>query len=88
MRYGGKITSIWFYIKNRNGDHVAPCEDNGNGIFVEGKVKSFERGFGWNTGLALAISREILSITDKRINETGEFGKGARFEIGVPNGGW
>lgn len=46
----------------------------------------FNLGFGKNTGFGLAISREILDITGITIRETGEPGKGARFEIIVPNG--
>jgi len=48
----------------------------------------FDRGFGKNTGLGLAISREILDITGITIKETGEPGKGARFEMTVPKGAW
>jgi hypothetical protein len=36
----------------------------------------------------LFLSREILSITGLRIQETGEPGKGARFEIFVPKGAY
>jgi signal transduction histidine kinase len=43
-------------------------------------------GFGKNNGLGLALSREILSITGITIKETGEPGKGARFEMTVPKG--
>jgi len=32
--------------------------------------------------------RDILETTGIAIRETGEFGKGARFEILVPKGGW
>ncbi|MFA4877789.1 MAG: hypothetical protein WC586_10270 [Methanoregula sp.] len=35
-----------------------------------------------------SLSREILSITGITIHETGEPGKGARFEITVPPGGY
>jgi hypothetical protein len=34
------------------------------------------------------LIREILSITGITIAETGEFGKGARFEIRVPKNGY
>jgi signal transduction histidine kinase len=64
------------------------CEDDGDGIIAEEKEKIFERGFGKNTGLGLALSREILAITGITITETGEPGKGARFEIAVPKGMW
>jgi signal transduction histidine kinase len=52
------------------------------------KEKIFERGFGKNTGFGLAISRDILDITGITIRETGEPGRGARFEITVPQGMW
>jgi len=39
-----------------------------------------------NTGLGLFLSREILSITGITIRENGDPGKGARFEMVVPNG--
>ena len=87
-RYGGKITTIRFSVEERNGDHIVVCEDNGDGILAEEKEKIFERGFGKNTGLGLFLSREILDITGITISETGEPGKGARFEMTVPKGMW
>jgi signal transduction histidine kinase len=64
------------------------CEDDGDGVITVEKEKIFERGFGKNTGLGLALAREILAITGITIRETGEPGKGARFEMTVPNGAW
>jgi len=87
-RYGGKITTIRFSVDELGGDHVVVCEDDGDGIVAVEKEKIFERNFGKNTGLGLALSREILSITGITIKETGELGKGARFEITVPKGAW
>ncbi|MDP3396143.1 MAG: PAS domain S-box protein [Methanoregula sp.] len=87
-RYGGKITTIRFSVEERDGDHVVVCEDDGNGVVAEEKERIFEKGFGKNTGLGLALSREILSITGITIHETGEPGKGARFEMTVPKGAW
>ena len=86
VRYGGKITTIRFYVKERDGEHVVVCEDDGDGVPAQDKEKIFERGFGRNTGLGLALSKEILDITGITISETGEPGKGARFEIVVPKG--
>jgi len=63
-------------------------EDNGNGIAPEDRVHLFTKGFGKNTGLGLFLSREILSITNMEIRETGTYGKGARFEIIVPKGSY
>ena len=88
VRYGGKITTIRFSVEERDGDHIVVCEDDGDGIVAGEKEKIFERGFGKNTGLGLALSREILDITGITIRETGEPGKGARFEMVVPKGAW
>ena len=88
VRYGGKITTIRFSIEKSGDDHLIVCEDDGDGIVAGQKEKIFDRGFGKNTGLGLALSREILSITGISIRETGEPGKGARFEMTVPKGAW
>lgn len=88
IRYGGKITAIRFFTEDREKDEVIVCEDDGFGVPAEEKAKIFERGIGKNTGLGLALSREILAITGITITETGEPGKGARFEIVVPKDAW
>jgi Signal transduction histidine kinase len=46
----------------------------------------FEREYGKLIGYGLFVSREILSITDITIRETGEPDKGVRFEIFIPEG--
>ncbi|MDP3395130.1 MAG: PAS domain S-box protein, partial [Methanoregula sp.] len=88
VRYGGKITTIRFFVEERDGDHIVVCEDDGDGVVAEEKEKIFERDFGKNTGLGLALAREILDITGITIKECGEPGKGARFEMTVPKGAW
>ena len=88
VRYGGKITTIRFSALGSGDEHIILCEDDGEGITLEEKGKIFERGFGKNTGLGLFLSREILAITGITIIETGEPGKGARFEMTVPEGAW
>jgi PAS domain S-box-containing protein len=88
VRYGGKITTIRFSALESGDDHLIVCEDDGDGIVAADKGKIFDRGFGKNTGLGLALSREILDITGITIRETGEPGKGARFEMTVPKGAW
>ncbi len=84
VRYGGKITSICFFLEDCEGEKILICKDDGNGIPSEEKNHIFERGFGKNTGMGLFLSREILSITGITIIESGEPGKGARFEMTVP----
>ena len=88
VRYGGKITTIRISVEEHDGAHLIVCEDDGDGVVAGEKEQIFERGFGKNTGLGLALSREILSITDITITEKGEPGKGARFEMTVPKGAW
>jgi len=85
IRHGGNVTEIRLHT------HVDPegltimFEDNGIGIPAEEKEKIFKRGYGKHTGLGLFLVREILSITGITIRETGKAGKGARFEIHVPD---
>jgi PAS domain S-box-containing protein len=87
LRYGGeRMTSISVSSHEEEGGLVIVFEDNGAGISAEDKPKLFTRGFGKNTGLGLFLSREILAITGITIEETGEPGIGARFEIRVPKG--
>jgi signal transduction histidine kinase len=63
-------------------------EDNGTGIPYDLKERIFEQEYGRGTGLSLFLSCEILSITGITIRETGDSGRGARFEITVPKGVW
>jgi len=86
VRYGRKITTIRFFVQESGDDHIIVCEDDGDGVLAEEKERIFERGFGKNTGLGLTLSRDILAITGIIIREAGEPGKGARFEMLVPNG--
>ena len=88
VRYGGKITTIRFSVERSVDCHLIVCEDDGDGVIAEEKEKIFERGFGKNTGLGLALAREILDITGITIRENGEPGVGARFEIVVPKGAY
>jgi PAS domain S-box-containing protein len=75
------------YTENLQG-LVLVFTDNGPGIPASSKEKIFEREYGRRHGIGLYLSREILSITGISIRETGEEGKGARFEILVPPGAW
>jgi PAS domain S-box-containing protein len=88
VRYGQKITAVRFSVASRENRTVIVCEDDGVGVPDGDKERIFEKGFGKNTGLGLALSREILDITGITITETGTPGAGARFEIAVPAGSW
>jgi PAS domain S-box-containing protein len=84
VRHGEHVTEILFSLEKTDDVLTILYEDNGVGIAPEIKEKIFIRGFGKHTGLGLFLIREILSITGITIAETGEYGKGVRFEIRVP----
>jgi PAS domain S-box-containing protein len=87
-RHGGTVTTISISTRKDGDRLVILVEDDGAGIADDEKERIFERGYGKNTGLGLFLAREILAITGISITETGMFGKGARFEITVPEGRW
>ena len=86
IRHGGDVSKISITTRKVPGGLVITWEDDGVGIPEYEKDRIFERGFGKNTGLGLFLVREILNLTGITIVETGEHGKGARFEITVPEG--
>ncbi len=88
LRYGGHVTRIRVSYQQKENEMILIIEDDGIGIPEEDKDKIFTRGFGKNTGYGLFLVREILLITGITIKETGEPGKGARFEMTVPKGAW
>jgi PAS domain S-box-containing protein len=64
-------------------------EDDGVGIPDEKKNRIFLRGEGARASVrGLFFAREILDITGITIRETGEPGKGARFDMTVPKGAY
>ncbi|MFA4824724.1 MAG: sensor histidine kinase [Methanoregula sp.] len=84
LRHGEHVTRITISCSRKGDDLIISCEDNGIGIAQQNKEHIFRKGFGIDSGLGLFLIREILSITGITIRETGEPGKGARFEILVP----
>jgi PAS domain S-box-containing protein len=86
LRYGGEKTRITFSSLLQGDSITLVCEDNGEGVPEEFKEAIFKRQYFKHTGFGLFLSREILSITGLSIHESGEPGKGARFEITVPPG--
>ena len=62
------------------------CEDDGVGVPLTRKKRSSCASYGKHTGFGLFLAREILGITGFSIRETGIPGKGARFEILIPDG--
>jgi hypothetical protein len=52
------------------------------------KEKIFDRRYEEKRGMGLFLAREILSITGISMKETGEYEKGAKFEMVVPKGSY
>ena len=85
-QHGGTVSRIRITHHPADKGLILTVADDGVGISPEDKKHLFEKGFGKNTGLGLFLSKEILSITGISISETGIPGKGAQFEIAVPEG--
>jgi len=87
LNHGGpQLTRVRLYTKMSGESLVLIVEDNGTGIPLDKKEKIFEFGCGKGAGLGLFLIREILGNTGIMITETGEPGKGAKFEILIPKG--
>lgn len=88
VRHGEKVTRVRFHARETEAGLVLVYEDDGAGIDAESKKHLFRQGFGKHTGFGLYLMKEILAITGITIAETGEPGKGARFEIAIPKGNY
>ena len=88
VRHGGAVSRVRIGATETQEGLVVVFEDDGTGISEEEKAAVFERGVGKHTGLGLFLVREILTLTGIAIRETGVPGRGARFELVVPLGGY
>jgi K+-sensing histidine kinase KdpD len=86
LRHGDHVTKIVFSTRETADGLLIICEDNGVGVPPQEKERIFAKGFGRDSGLGLFLIREILSITKISIRETGDYGKGARFEMFIQKG--
>ena len=86
VRHGEWVKNIWIRSKLADAGIDVIFEDDGVGVPEAEKEKIFELGYGKHTGLGLYLVREILGITDIRIEESGIEGKGAKFVLHVPSG--
>jgi PAS domain S-box-containing protein len=88
MRHGEHVNRVKMFTEKVGDAMMIVYEDNGVGIGLDEKEQIFDKGHGKNTGLGLFLIREVLAITGTTIKESGQPGRGARFEIMVPPGGW
>ena len=89
LRHGGTHLSYIRFSGSVTPDgYVLACEDDGAGIPKKDKAAVFKRVIGEDTKKGLFLMQEILSLTMIMIRETGEPGRGARFELTVPPGGY
>jgi signal transduction histidine kinase len=86
QQHGKKATEIHITCSETADGLRIIYEDDGVGIPPEKKKDLFMQGTGTSAGLSLFVVHDILEISDMTIRETGEPGKGARFEIYVPRG--
>ncbi|MDE4908137.1 ATP-binding protein [Methanogenium marinum] len=82
--HGGHVSEITYSCKTENDTLTLIYIDNGVGIPASEKNKVFTKGFGKNTGLGMFFCRDILSLSEISIEETGTPGEGARFEMTIP----
>jgi len=88
VTHGKKTTCISFSCKKSAEGVTLICEDDGVGIPPGEKQQIFERIVAGEGKFDLFFVHEFLALSGMTITETGEPGKGARFEITVPKGLW
>jgi K+-sensing histidine kinase KdpD len=84
IRHGEKVRTITIHASRKEQDLVIMIEDDGTGIKTNEKEKLFDLVNDDARNAGYYIAREILSVTGLTLRETGEYGKGARFEIVIP----
>lgn len=88
VQHGETVSSVVITYQILGDGLTISIEDDGMGIPEGEKERIFDYGIGTEGGLGLFLVREILTITNMTIREAGTPGKGARFEIHVPSGGY
>ena len=78
--------AVRVYLQKTAEGLILCYEDNGTGIPFENKHEIFHRDVAKFTGFGMFFIHDILDISDMKILETGDPGKGVRFEITIPKG--
>jgi signal transduction histidine kinase len=85
---GGRVGNIVVTFHETPGGLDLIVRDDGPGIPAGKKQQIFEYDSGGSAGIGLFICRQIAEVTGMTIQETGTEGKGARFVIHIPPGGY
>lgn len=88
IKHGERVTECSLTYQENSDGLIIIFEDNGIGISDDNKKRIFQKEYSMINRLGLFLAREILEITGLTLTETGVYGKGARFEIFVPKGGY
>ncbi|MCX6689146.1 MAG: PAS domain S-box protein, partial [Methanoregula sp.] len=88
VKHGKTTRRITFSCKETPDGFILICEDDGVGISPAVKARLFDQSVGESIRFGLFFIRECLDLSGMTITETGEPGKGARFEIHIPAGMW
>jgi len=88
LSHGKEATEVQLRYEEGPGSLTLFYEDDGTGIPEAAKETIFSPDFQKENAGGFFLAREILEITGITIKETGEPGKGARFEITVPKGAY
>ena len=87
-KYGEKVTRIEVSYQYTTTGLILAITDNGIGISPDEKPRLFVQSSGNEKALGLFLAQTILEITGLTIRESGEYKKGARFEIIIPMEGF
>jgi PAS domain S-box-containing protein len=85
-KHGEKVTEIRISCVESATGCTLLYQDNGVGIPEKKRKTLFTKSFGKVDGFHLFFVYDILDISGMKIDETGEPGKGVRFEITIPKG--
>jgi len=85
LSHSANVTEIRVFLeRDGSGRMVLVFADNGTGELSADKERIFEYGHDKSASGGLFFAREILALTGITITYTGESGKGARFEMQIP----
>ena len=84
LKYGERTSQIKLRYIRSDSNLQLIYEDDGVGITSDMKSKLFTKGHGKGTGLGLYLIKKTLEVYGWQIQETGTYGKGAKFEITIP----